>query len=165
MHESIKEFAKLHKSRISGNVLEVGSLNVNGSIREVLPITVGCDMREGPDVDLVCKAEDLGNHYAANTFDAVVSCDALEHIKHWRWAMTAMWEALKPDGVFLLTMANPKKGRHAYPDDYWRMPMPTFLSMFAGNQVLGSFEAGPSMGACVIKSVPLFLEFEPIKVP
>lgn len=164
MHQAILTFAEKHKGRITGRVLEVGSLNVNGSVRDVLPITVGADMREGNGVDVVVAAEKVCEFFGPESFDSVVSTDALEHIEHWREAVQAMWDVLKPGGTLLLTMANPKKGRHAYPDDYWRMPMDMFLRMFAGNQVLGSFLSGPSMGAAVVKSEPLFLDFTPNKV-
>lgn len=163
MHQVILDFARKHKARFSGSILEVGSLNVNGTLRDVIPVTVGLDMRPGPGVDVVADVSNMA--FGPESFDHVVSSDALEHIEHWRLAMDAMWNVLKPGGCLLLTMANPRKGRHAYPDDYWRMPMPMFLGMFGDNEVLGSFEGGPSMGAVVVKSCPLCLDFEPLKVP
>lgn len=164
MHADILAFAKRFAGRISGQVLDVGSLDVNGSLSSVLPITLGTDMRAGKGVDQVVDACDLLFTFGPNSFDHVCSADALEHIQFWREAMANMWAVLKPGGLLLLTMANPSKGRHNYPSDYWRMPMPMFLAMFGANEVLGKFESGPSMGAAVVKSGPLFLDFEPNKV-
>jgi len=45
-------------------VIDVGSLNVNGNLRIVVaPLLpkayIGIDMRSGPGVDIVCRAENL----------------------------------------------------------------------------------------------------------
>jgi SAM-dependent methyltransferase len=165
LNGQILEFAKRFKDQISGSVLDVGSFNVNGSLKSVLPVTFGIDMRKGPGVDEVLDVCGLVERFGPESFDHVVSADALEHIEHWRTAMEQMWAVLKPGGLLLLTMASPSKGRHAYPDDYWRMPIPMFLAMFGKNEVLGSFDKPVSMGAVVRKSGPLMLDFEPNKVP
>lgn len=164
MHGAILTFAKKYAPRFGGRVLEVGSYNVNGSIREVIPITIGVDMREGPDVDQVCDSSDLLATFGPESFDNVVSCDALEHTEDWRAAMVNMWGVLKPGGLLLLTMANPKKGRHGYPHDYWRFALPDFLRLFGENQILGSFEGGASLGAVVVKTCDLDLSIEPRRV-
>lgn len=164
MNEYVRIFAKKHKGRITGNVLEVGSYNVNGALRETLPITVGIDMRDGPGVDVVVSACSLVAEFGIESFDCVCSADALEHIEDWKTAMQQMWDVLKPSGVLLLTMANPDKGRHAYPDDYWRFPMENFKKLFGVNEIVGEFYGGPSMGCCVIKTAPLNLNIVPNKV-
>jgi SAM-dependent methyltransferase len=166
VNQFLHSFALKHKGKISGRVLDVGSYDVNGSLRAVFPITIGVDMREGPGVDQVCDVVHLITTFGAESFDCVCSADALEHMKDWKAGMENMWAVLKPGGVFFLTMANPKKGRHAYPDDYIRMPMDMFKSMFTGNQILDDFFGGPSMGVVVIKSTDtLNLTITPIPVP
>lgn len=165
MNETVRTFAKKHRGRITGTVLEVGSFNVNGALRDTLDVTVGIDMREGPGVDVVVSACSLVAEFGLESFNCVVSADALEHIEDWKLAMEQMWAVLKPNGVLLLTMANPDKGRHAYPDDYWRFPMADFKRLFGENEIVGEFYGGPSMGCCVIKTLPLFLDVTPIKVP
>lgn len=164
MNGNILTFAKKYAERITGNVLEVGSFNVNGSVREVLPITIGVDFREGKDVDMVVDVVKLASTFGENAFDCVVSCDALEHMEHFHESLANMWAVLKPGGVLLLTMANPKKGLHGYPHDYHRLPLDRFLSIFRGNTVLGSFEGGPSMGAAIVKTGDLDLTIQPDKV-
>jgi 2-polyprenyl-3-methyl-5-hydroxy-6-metoxy-1,4-benzoquinol methylase len=164
MHSVILTFAKKHAAKFTGRVLDVGSFNVNGQLRDVLPITLGVDMSAGPGVDQVCNASDLLATFGPESFDCVCSADALEHIEDWRAAMENMWGVLRTGGVLFLTMANPRKGRHNYPNDWHRIPMPDFVRMFGDNQVLDTFEGGPSMGAVVIKAADLDLSITPIKV-
>ena len=166
MNGWILDFARKHKGKISGDVLEVGSRNVNGSVRDVLSITVGVDFLDGPGVDELCDVRDLVSHFGDRRFDCVVSCDALEHMEDWDASLTNMWGVLKPGGFFLLTMAHPKKGRHGYPHDYHRMGVDLFVKVFAGNEVLDQFEGGPSQGVLVRKvtdSVDLTIRPKPVK--
>jgi len=165
VHGKILEFAKKHKAKITGRVLDVGSHNFNGQLRDVLPITIGVDMTAGPGVDQVVNASDLIATFGPESFDSVCSADALEHIEDWRAAMTNMWGVLRTGGYLMLTMANPKKGRHNYPNDYWRFPLPEFLKIFAGNEILDSFEGGASLGCIALKSSELDLSVEPMRVP
>ncbi|MGH9928205.1 MAG: methyltransferase domain-containing protein, partial [Pyrinomonadaceae bacterium] len=110
-----------HLEKLGGRVLEVGSYNVNGGLKNIIPHRVGIDMRAGPEVDVVCKAEDALSHFPAASFDAVVSAETLEHIEDWRGAVKAMWEIVKPQGWVLISMASARKRRHDYPNDYWRL--------------------------------------------
>lgn len=164
MHAVILAFAKKHAHRITGRVLDVGSYNINGELRVVLPVTIGVDMTAGPGVDQVVNASDLLATFGPESFDSVCSADALEHIEDWRAAMVNMWGVLKPGGHLLLTMANMKKGRHNYPNDFWRFPLADFLKLFGANEVIDSFETVPSMGAVVVKSGDIDLSIEPVAV-
>lgn len=161
MNGSILEFARKHKGKITGHVLEVGSFNVNGALRDVLPITLGIDMREGPGVDRVLSVSDLLDTFGPESFDCVCSADALEHIEDWEAALINMWGVLKSCGILFLTMANMKKGYHGYPSDWHRWPMDDFKRLFADNAVVDCFEAGPSQGLVVIKATALDLSIKP----
>jgi SAM-dependent methyltransferase len=68
---------------IRKNVLEVGSLNINGSIRQFFQQCnyVGVDLGAGRDVDVIAKGEDLS--YADGSFDVVASCECFEHNPEW----------------------------------------------------------------------------------
>lgn len=121
MTPAVMGFFRDNLDKLGGAVLEVGAYNVNGSLKEIVPHRIGTDMRAGPEVDLVCRAENLLEHFAPGSFDAVISTETLEHVKDWRGAVRGMWDVLKPDGWLIVTMASVNKGRHAYPDDYWRM--------------------------------------------
>jgi SAM-dependent methyltransferase len=161
MHQVILDFAKKHQARISGDVLDVGSFNVNGQLRDVLPITLGVDMSAGKGVDQVCNVTDLIKTFGAESFDCVCSADALEHMEDWQGALVNMWGVLKSGGVMLLTIAHPDKGFHGYPHDYWRWELNRFIELFSKNEVLGSFSKVPSMGVVVIKSGALNYAIKP----
>jgi SAM-dependent methyltransferase len=164
MHSVILSFAKKNKSLITGRVIDVGSYNVNGQLRDVLPITIGVDMSEGAGVDQVCDVTDLIKTFGIESFDCVCSADALEHMQDWQGALENMWGVLKDGGVMLLTIANPSKGYHGYPHDYWRWELPDFIRLFGENKIVDSFIQNPSMGVCVIKSAPLDYTVKPKSV-
>jgi len=162
VNNSVLTFAKKHRGKISGNVLEVGSQIVNGTVRDVLAISVGCDMVDGPGVDQVVDSSGLLVQFGPDSWDCVVSCDALEHMAAWKDAIENMWGVLKPEGLLFLTLANPRKGYHGYPSDYWRWPMERFKLLFGQNEILDTFFEGPSMGVLVRKgSHPLDLSIKP----
>ncbi len=158
MHGKILTYLEPYKDLCEGKqVLEVGSLNVNGNAREVLNVTVGTDMREGKGVDLVCKGEDLLKHFKPESFDVVVSTDTLEHVRDWREFLQGIWQVLKTDGLFICTIASVSKGRHAYPDDYWRLTEEHVIRIFKGNEIIDTgTPLGVSFGFVVRKKAPLW---------
>ena len=157
MHGKILEFLKPYKEICEGkNVLEVGSLNVNGTARDTLNITVGVDMQEGKGVDLVCTGENLPSHFAVEHFDHVVSTDTLEHVRNWRDFLHGIWHVLKKDGLFICTIASRRKGRHAYPDDYWRLDEELVKKVFYSQEILEMQpNLGVSFGFVIRKKGPL----------
>lgn len=64
-------------------VLEVGSLNINGTVRDFFdtPRYLGVDVAPGRGVDLVKKGEDL--KYPDGWFDVAVSAECFEHNPEW----------------------------------------------------------------------------------
>jgi predicted SAM-dependent methyltransferase len=134
MHPGVMLYVMDHLDKLDGHVLEVGSYDVNGGLTELVPHRIGTDMRPGRGVDVVCKAEDLLDHFKPCEFDAVVTTETLEHVEKWREAITAMWAVLKESGWLVVTIASTKKGRHAYPDDYWRMEPRHVMEIFPGAQ-------------------------------
>ena len=64
-------------------VLEVGSLDINGSIRDFFNANdyIGVDVGPGKGVDLVSKGEDLT--FPDGTFDVAVSAECFEHNPAW----------------------------------------------------------------------------------
>lgn len=102
-----------------GRTLEVGSLDVNGSVREFFDGPyVGIDMRDGPGVDVVGYARELPFDDA--TFDVVVSTEMLEHDPTPWLSMAEMGRVLKPGGHLLITTRGNGFGEHNEPHDYWR---------------------------------------------
>ncbi len=133
MHDGIKHYVNKFKDLcLDKKNLEVGSYNVNGTIRDIIPIEIGTDLREGPCVDLVCTGEELPLHFPKESFDNVISCETLEHVRNWREFIHGVWHVLKTDGYFICTLCSVRKGRHAYPDDYWRLLEEHIHQIFEG---------------------------------
>ena len=92
-------------------VLEIGSLNINGSVRQFFNNCnyLGVDIGEGKDVDMVCKGHELP--FPNLSFDTVISCECLEHDVHWQKTFQKMCE-LSKDLVIMscATTGRPKHG-------------------------------------------------------
>ena len=94
------------------DVLEVGSLDLNGSIK---PLFVGCtytgiDLVEGPNVDLVGHL--LQHKFPLESFDVVVSLEAMEHDEAWDKSLREMFALLKPKGLLIITCATTGREEH-----------------------------------------------------
>lgn len=65
-------------------VLEVGSLDINGTVRDFFEGCeyVGVDVGEGPGVDVVANGENLT--YPDKSFDVAISCECFEHNPAWK---------------------------------------------------------------------------------
>lgn len=101
------------------STLEVGSLDVNGSVRDLFDGPyVGVDARPGPGVDAVMDGHGLS--FTAESFDVVVSTEMLEHDQAFWLSLAEMGRVLRPGGHLLLTTRGNGFGRHEYPADYWR---------------------------------------------
>lgn len=115
------DYVSKHKSKLQGKLLEVGSMDVNGTARSVVDVTVGIDMRPGKCVDLVCDIKDIHQHYPSGYFDAVLSLNTLEHVEDWKAFVANTWDMVKEGGYLLITMASLAKKYHGYPHDYIRL--------------------------------------------
>jgi SAM-dependent methyltransferase len=99
--------------------LEVGSLDVNGSVRALFSGTyIGLDMREGPGVDIVGTAAALP--FPDASFDCIVSTEMLEHDPSPWNSMAEMGRVLRPGGRLIITTRGNGFGEHLEPSDYWR---------------------------------------------
>lgn len=103
------------------SLLEIGSQDVNGSLREIAPPGIdwlGCDVAPGKGVDVVL-ADPYTLPFAAGRFDVVVTSSCFEHDQlFWLTALEAL-RVLKPEGLFYLNA--PSDGPvHRYPLDCWR---------------------------------------------
>ena len=105
------------------SVLEIGSLDVNGSVRPLFTGDyLGIDQREGKGVDKIMDAENL--ELADNSYDVVLSTEALEHVERPWLVLSEMERVCRPEGFVLLTCRGyDERGAfpvHGYPDDIWR---------------------------------------------
>lgn len=126
MHPSVMTYVQEEVVKLGiadANVLEVGSMNYNGTVRPIFSGPyLGVDMLDGPDVDLVAFADDLP--FEDGTYDVVVSTEMLEHdTRPWR-SVAEMARVLKPGGYMILTARGYDTtgcfAVHGFPHDYWR---------------------------------------------
>ena len=94
-------------------VLEIGSLNINGSIRPFFEqcVYVGVDLGEGRDVDLVARGENLAYH--DGSFDVVASCECFEHNPEWVATLNNMIRMSK--GLVFFSCATTGRPEHGTP--------------------------------------------------
>lgn len=136
MHASVMAFGQrvLTPELVAGaRVMEVGSLDVNGSLRahvEALgPTTyIGIDSQPGPGVDMVVDAVAVGKR---RPHDVVICTEVLEHAEDWRALVSALKRLVRPGGVLLVTTRSPGFGYHPYPGDHWRFTLEDFRAIFA----------------------------------
>jgi hypothetical protein len=118
------------------DILEVGSLNVNGTVRPLVEARkpasyIGIDIVDGVGVDRVIDAADLIATFGLNSFDVVISTEMLEHAQDWRAALTNMVGVLRPEGTIVLTTRSQGATYHN-PPDYWRYTPQFFIDAFTG---------------------------------
>lgn len=116
MHPEIDHFIQSvkdkHPNYFQGKkVLEVGSQNINGSVRSHFKDCnyLGIDLGEAPGVDLVVSIVDYIHPEEYNT---LISSEMLEHCKEWEQALRQMYENIKPGGMMILTCAGPSRQEH-----------------------------------------------------
>lgn len=124
----------------SMQILDVGSLDVNGSYQPIFEEPVwqyrGLDLSPGPNVDIV-----LSTPYQfpvkSGSVDLVISGQSFEHIEFFWLTWLEMVRVLKPDGmIFLIAPSSGKQ--HRYPVDCWRFFPDGFraLAKFGGMEAL-----------------------------
>ena len=126
MHISALKFGQLFfstylESRTGAKIVDVGSLDVNGSLRSLAPRAntyIGIDFAPGAGVDVV-----IDNPYKLpfddNEIDVVVSSSCFEHAEFFWLLFCEIQRILKPDGLCYINA--PSNGPfHRYPVDCWR---------------------------------------------
>ena len=96
----------------NSNVLEIGSLDINGSVRSLFHNCnyTGLDVAAGRGVDVICQ----GQQYNApdGSFDVVISCEAMEHNPHWVGTFQNMIRLCRPGGLVIMTCATVGRPEH-----------------------------------------------------
>ena len=94
------------------SVLEIGSLDINGSVRSFFTAGsyTGIDVAAGPGVDEVCQGQVVS--HPSGTFDVVISCECLEHNPFWVETVSNMFRMAKPGGLAIISCATTGRAEH-----------------------------------------------------
>jgi SAM-dependent methyltransferase len=102
-------------------VVEIGSQDVNGSIRTACPVDfeyIGVDFVEGKGVDVVLE-DPYQLPFESESVDVVVSSSCMEHSEMFWVLFLEILRIVKPHGLIYLNV--PSNGSfHRYPVDCWR---------------------------------------------
>jgi len=94
-----------------GKVLEVGSLNINGTVRDYFDADeyLGIDVGKGPGVDLVAGGHEFDTEAR---FDCTISCECFEHNPFWFETFVNMIRLTRQGGLVVFTCATTGRGEH-----------------------------------------------------
>lgn len=116
-HDAQRDFIAKTKLKFptsfeNAKVLEVGSVNINGTVRDFFtnPSTyIGLDLAPGNCVDVVCS----GHLYdTSEIFDIAISTECFEHDSEWRSTFLNMIRLTKPGGLIVFTCASYNRPEH-----------------------------------------------------
>ena len=99
--------------RIANKILEVGSQNINGTVRDFFlnaELFVGIDIGDADMVDYVIPGELL--ELPDGWGDIVISTECLEHCEAWKQVFINMIRIVKPYGLVLITCASLGRAAH-----------------------------------------------------
>jgi len=150
-------------------ILEIGSMDTNGSPRQYFPESeyIGIDIKPGKGVDMVIPAQDIGIHFFMDHFDAVLCLYVLEHVDYCWIILDKIFDAVlclyvlehvdycwiildKIDKVLskhgYLYIAVPGIGFpvHSRPKDYWRFTEYAIRDVIMKDYKIISLEHGKS---------------------
>lgn len=94
------------------NVLEVGSLNINGTVRDLFEYAnyVGVDVGHGPGVDYAVPGQLV--RYGENSMDTTISAECFEHNPYWEETFANMVRMTRPLGLVTFTCAGEGRPEH-----------------------------------------------------
>lgn len=121
MHAEAYRWVADHAPRDAATVLDIGGRNINGTIRSVFPVAsvyTALDIADGPEVDVVA---DAATWVPDREYDVVVCCEVFEHTDSWPDIVGTAFNACKPGGLFIATMAGPGRPEHSAVDGGWKL--------------------------------------------
>lgn len=114
-------YAESYSSNERVRVVDIGSQDVNGSLRSVTPAEyeyIGVDFVEGKGVDVILD-DPYRLPFADGSVDIILSSSCFEHSEMFWIVFLEIIRVLKPKGLFYLNV--PSNGLfHRYPVDCWR---------------------------------------------
>ena len=150
MHESsyneMKRFTERyldHDRELS--VLDVGSLDVNGSYRDLFDNPkwnyTGLDIVHGKNVDIVSK-DAYRYPFPDGAFDVVITGSVIEHVEDMHTFVRELTRVMKPSGIMCI-IAPWAWDEHKYPVDCWRIlpdGMRFLIEKIAGVRCLNTYK-------------------------
>jgi hypothetical protein len=128
-------------------VLEVGSLNINGTVRDLFKdcLYTGVDLASGKGVDLVGPVHTL----ELGKFDTVISCECFEHDKHWKETFQKMYDVCT--GLVVFSCATTGRSEHGttrtnpqdspFTNDYYmNLTAQDFINVFELDKMFKKYE-------------------------
>ena len=136
MHPSALEFGKkffdTYCKGFSGLVVDIGSQNVNGSLKDVCPAEaeyIGVDFCPGNGVDIILT-DPYKLPFDDESVDVIVCSSVFEHSQFFWVIFLEIMRVLKPTGLLYLNV--PSNGYiHRYPVDCWRFYPDSGLALVA----------------------------------
>jgi len=135
-HKEQKNFCKSVKKKYksyfrNSYVLDVGSLDINGNNRYLFSKCnyTGIDIIEGKNVDIVESCKDFLSNFspsrytAFKKYDIIICTEMLEHDKTWKESLQSMYNAVRYNGLLLITCAgNGRKEHGTTNNEGWASP-------------------------------------------
>ena len=116
-------FAKTYLKDARAKILDIGSYDVNGNYRGIFIDErfeyTGLDMEDGPNVDIVPHSPYQWSEIKNDSYDVVISGQALEHIEFFWVTVEEMIRVTKEGGLLCIIAPN-GFDEHRYPVDCWR---------------------------------------------
>jgi SAM-dependent methyltransferase len=135
MRKNIYKFVELCSRTlvISEPIYEFGALQIAGQedladLRPLFPGMeyIGTDMREGKGVDKIIDLHDM--KLPPESIGTALILDTVEHVEYPRKAIGNIYNALKPQGIIIIS-SHMNFPIHDYPNDYWRFTPEGFKSL------------------------------------
>lgn len=101
-------------------VLDIGSLDINGSLRELFSkakVYTGLDQCEGKNVDVIGSSHDIP--LQSNSYDIILSSSCFEHDDMFWVSFLEYCRVVKENG-YIYIQAPSNGPYHAHPVDNWR---------------------------------------------
>ena len=105
--KEFKDFYLENNFKKNVQILEIGSLDVNGNMRDLFNFSndyTGIDLIKGPNVDVVMDGAQIES--LNKRFDIVISCECFEHAKNWKTVFEKMCKVSKEDSFVIISVAS-----------------------------------------------------------
>jgi SAM-dependent methyltransferase len=121
VHDEAYQWVARYATQEPTTVLDLGGRDLNGSVRGLFPNAATSrvlDILPGDGVDIVA---DAATWEPDQQYDVVVCCETFEHTAAWPGICRTAYKALKPDGMFIVTIAGPGRPPHSAIDGLFRL--------------------------------------------